>query len=130
MKKPVWIEIAEVLVVHDESLAEHGGREGVRDRALLESALARPKSLLAYSDKTVPLTRLAAAYAAGIARNHPFIDGNKRTALLVSFAFLELNGMQIEAPAEAIYLNFMRLAEGSLSEKVLAEWLEQNAVAI
>lgn len=130
MKQPVWIEFAESLVIHDESLAEHGGRAGIRDRPLLESALARPKNLLAYSEKPVSLTRFAAAYAVGIARNHPFIDGNKRTALLVSFAFLELNGIQIEAPAEAIYLNFIGLADGTITEKGLADWLEENALAI
>lgn len=129
-KKLFWIEVAEALVIHDESLAEHGGREGIRDPALLESALARPKNLLAYSKKPASLTQLADAYAVGVIRNHPFVDGNKRTALLVSFAFLELNGLQIEALPEDIYLTFIGLAEGSVSEKAFAEWLERNAVRI
>lgn len=128
MKQPTWVELPEVLAIHDETLAEHGGLEGVRDRALLESALSRPKNLLAYSGERISLAQLAAAYAFGIARNHPFIDGNKRTALIVSFAFMELNGFEIQAPPENTYLTFMRLADGELSEKKLTEWLQEHAV--
>src|SRR3954447_2101174 len=89
---PRWLSLELVLVVHNRQLAEHGGPEGVRDMNALESALARPRNLLAYGDKP-SLFRLAAAYAAGIAKNHPFLDGNKRTALVVCMTFLELNGV-------------------------------------
>ena len=129
MPAPIWIELAGTLVIHDQSLAEHGGLEGVRDQTVLESALARPKNLLAYSKMPVSLPRLAAAYAFGIVRNHLFVDGNKRTALIVAFTFLELNGIEINAPAESTYLAFFNLAAGKLSEDGLTQWLEQNAVA-
>ena len=94
---------------------------------MLESALARPKNLLAYSKTSVSLAQLAAAYAFGIVRNHPFVDGNKRTGLIVAFTFLELNGTEISAPAESTYLAFFHLGAGKLSEDDLARWLEQNA---
>jgi death-on-curing protein len=124
---PIWIEKDETLIIHDLQLAEHGGREGIRDLRLLESALARPKNLFAYSAKTPSLPRLAAAYASGIAANHPFVDGNKRTALVVALTFLELNGLEIDASQEEIYLAFLHLAAGRISEEGLAEWLREHA---
>ena len=104
----------------------HGGPEGVRDQGLLESALARPKNLFAYSDQTPSLSRLAAAYAKGIVANHPFVDGNKRTALTISFTFLKLNGLQLTATKEDRVLTFWSLADGTLSEEELAQWFERN----
>ena len=130
MKQPLWIEFPEALVMHDYALTEHGGGQGLRDRAMLESALARPKNLQAYSRKRVSLAQLAAAYAFGIARNHPFVDGNKRTALIVSFAFMELNGFEIQAAPEDTYLTFLELADGKVNERNMADWLQLHAVPI
>src|ERR687888_342866 len=93
----VWLEKALVLAVHDRQVAEHGGSPGVRDEGLLESALARPQQLHAYGDLAPDLAELAAALAYGLARNHPFVDGNKRTAAVCCETFVELNGAAIEA---------------------------------
>jgi death-on-curing protein len=122
------MEKEEVLVIHDLQLAEHGGPEGIRDEGWLESALARPKNLLASGRRQVSLAKLAAAYAFGVAANHPFVDGNKRTALVVSFTLLELNGIEIAAPQEDVYLTFWNLAQGRLSERAFTEWLEAHSV--
>ncbi|MHB1936307.1 MAG: type II toxin-antitoxin system death-on-curing family toxin [Acidobacteriaceae bacterium] len=127
MAPPIWMEKEEVLVVHDLQLAEHGGAEGIRDEGLLESALARPKNLLAYAYDGATLTQMAAAYAFGIATSHPFIDGNKRTALVVSLTFLELNGIEISAPQEDVYLTFWLLAQAKVSEQELAAWLDRQS---
>jgi death on curing protein len=123
MSEPVWIRKEVVLAIHRRQLTEHGGSEGLRDPGLLDSALARPKNVLAYSEGEINLSRLAAAYAAGIARNHPFVDGNKRTAFVVCRIFLELNGAHLDASPEEKYLTFLRLADGSLSEEELARWI-------
>lgn len=104
----------------------HGGPEGVRDMGLLESAVARPKNLFAYSEEPASLPRLAASYAKGIIANHPFVDGNKRTAFIVSLTFLRLNGLEVTATKEDRVLTFWNLAEGSLSEDQLAAWFEAN----
>jgi death-on-curing protein len=112
--------------MQEEALAAHGGLEGVRDLGLLESALARPKNLSHYSDQTPSLARLAAAYAKGIVANHPFVDGNKRTAFTVSVTFLKLNGLQLTAPKEDRVLTFWGLAAGEISEEQLARWFEAN----
>lgn len=125
MREPVWIEKREVLLAHSRQLAEHGGSDGIRDEGLLDSALAKPKNVFAYADD-VSLARLAASYAFGIARNHPFVDGNKRTALVASEGFLRFNGYRVEAAAEDKYLAFLSLADGSLSEAALAEWFEKH----
>ena len=90
--EPIWIQQQVVIAAHEESLAEHGGPPGIRDLGMLESALARPKNLYAYSETEPSLHRMAAAYAFGITANHPFVDGNKRTALIASITFLKLNG--------------------------------------
>ena len=126
MNEPVWIRQDVVLAMHEEALMLHGGPEGVRDLGLLESALARPKNLLAYSEETPSLARLAASYAKGIVANHPFVDGNKRTAFTVSVTFLRLNGLELTASKEDRVLTFWSLAEGSLSEDPLAAWFERN----
>ncbi|MFL6202438.1 MAG: type II toxin-antitoxin system death-on-curing family toxin [Thermoanaerobaculia bacterium] len=128
MKEPTWIRGDVVLAIHRRQLAEHGGGEGIRDRGLLESALARPQNLVAYADPRteLDLAMLAASYAWGLVRNHPFVDGNKRTAYVVCRTFLLLNGGDLEASAEEKYLTFLRLAEGRLSEQELAIWIRDH----
>lgn len=111
--------------VHFEQLNEHGGSHGVRDQGALKSALARPQHKHAH-EETADFADLAAAYAFGIARSHPFVDGNKRTAFLVAEIFLGLNGYEIEATDEDVEQMFMRLADGKLSEKKLAEWIREH----
>jgi death-on-curing protein len=129
MEEPIWVDKPEVLVAHSRQLAEHGGSDGIRDLTLLESALAKPRNVFAYQpDATLP--RLAASYAFGIARNHPFIDGNKRTALVVSEGFLRLNGLRMVAAPEDKYLTFLHLADGSLSEEELASWFMAHAIPV
>ena len=130
MNEPIRIRLDAVLRMHEESLALHGGPEGVRDLGLLESALARPKNLLAYSENTLSLAELAAAYAKGIVANHPFVDGNKRTSLIVSFTFLRLNGQQVTASKEARVMTFWRLASGEISEADLAVWFAEHTATI
>lgn len=125
MDEPVWVREDVVLAIHARQLAEHGGAEGVRDAGLLESALARPRNVLAYvAAADIPL--LAAAYAFGIARNHPFIDGNKRVAWVVCRTFLRLNGRDIDAPPGEKYSLMLSLAEGGLSEEALAAWIREH----
>ncbi|HEY0162170.1 MAG TPA: type II toxin-antitoxin system death-on-curing family toxin [Edaphobacter sp.] len=129
MTEPRWISRAAVLAMHREQLAEHGGSDGIRDEGLLDSALGKPRNVFAYRDDCT-LVRLAASYAFGIARNHAFIDGNKRTALVVSMTFLLLNGWEIEASREDTYFTFLHLGEGSLTEDELAAWFASHAVAL
>ncbi len=129
MNEPAWIRLDVVLRMHEEALMLHGGPEGVRDMGLLESALARPKNLFAYSQEPPSLPRMAAAYAKGIVANHPFVDGNKRTAFTVSLTFLRLNGLNVTAPKEDRVLTFWGLADGSFSEEQLALWFERNTVS-
>jgi death-on-curing protein len=126
MKEPVWIRLDVVLMMHEETLMLHGGPEGVRDLGLLESALARPKNLFAYSEQGVSVARFAAAYAKGIVANHPFVDGNKRTAFTASLTFLKLNGLEVTATKEDRVLTFWKLAAGEISEEKLALWFERN----
>jgi death-on-curing protein len=125
MDEPAWIDLEVVLAVHDEQLAEHGGQAGVRDRGLLESAMARPRNQYAYGEHS--LVRLAASYAFGISRNHPFLDGNKRTSLVVAELFLELNGSELTATDAECVTAFLRLAAGDLSEEQLADWIAAHA---
>jgi death on curing protein len=127
MKEPVWIGLTEALVLHDLQLVAFGGASGVRDLGQLESALARPRDLFVYEEKRPNLCRLAAAYAFGIVKNHPFVDGNKRTPLVVAFAFLDLNGKEVNASEEDVYNIFIDLAAGKLSERQLTKWIEQNS---
>lgn len=126
MGEPVWVRDDVVLAIHRRQLAEHGGGEGIRDPGLLDSALARPKNLLAYSAEVPDLALLAASYAWGLVRNHPFVDGNKRTAYVVCRTFLILNGWELEAAQEEKYLTFLRLAEGVLTEPDLARWIREH----
>lgn len=123
MDEPTWISDELVAAVHDRQIAEHGGTPGVRDEGLLESALARPKQKWAYGGEQVGIVVLAAAYAFGIARNHPFSDGNKRTAAVICELFLELNGYTLTASDGDLYPVFMALAAGEMSEEGLVEWL-------
>ncbi len=125
MTEPVWIRTDVVLKMHEEALMLTGGPEGVRDLGLLDSALARPKNLLAYSEEAPSLAQLAAAYAKGIVANHPFVDGNKRTAFTVSVTFLKLNGLQLTASKEDRVLTFWGLAAGEITEDQLAEWFQR-----
>ena len=122
----IWLEKALALAIHDRQLAEHGGTGGVRDEALLESALARPLQLHAYGDPAPDLCDLAAALAFGLARNHPFLDGNKRTAAVGCETFLELNGATLEADDLELYPVYLALAEGKLSERDFAAWLRER----
>ena len=126
MKEPVWIRQDVVLRMHEEVLMFHGGPEGVRDLGLLESALARPQNLCAYSEQDVSIAKLAAAYAKGIIANHPFVDGNKRTAFTVSLTFLKLNGLEVTATKEDRVLTFWSLAAGEISEDELVQWFQRN----
>ena len=119
-----WLRIDSVVAMHARQLAEHGGGTGVRDIGLLESALARPMNIAAY-EPDADIARLAAAYAYGIAKNHPFIDGNKRTSLVASRTFLILNGYNLNASPTEKYLTFISLAEGSISEDELVEWFRK-----
>lgn len=127
MDEPRWVSKRAVLALHSEQLAEHGGSDGIRDESLLDSALAKPKNVFAYGDAP-DLFRLAASYAYGIARNHALVDGNKRTALVVSVLFLNRNGWDVEASKEDEYFTFLHVADGSLSEEDLAAWFTTHAV--
>ncbi len=123
MAEIVWLLEETVRAVHSRQISEHGGKPGVRDEGLLLSALARPQNLAAYGDPPPDLAALAASYAFGIARNHPFIDGNKRVALVAARTFLRINGADLDATQEDKYITFLHLAEGRLSEEALAEWI-------
>lgn len=123
MSEIVWLLEETVRAIHSRQISEHGGSPGLRDEGLLLSALARPKNLAAYGDPLPDLAALAAGYAYGIARNHPFIDGNKRTALIAARTFLLINGANLEASQEEKYVTFLRLAEGGLSEDELVGWI-------
>lgn len=121
-----WLEKELVLAIHDRQLAEHGGSSGVRDVKLLESALAQPQQLHAYSSPPADLAALAASLAFGLARNHPFVDGNKRTAHVAYRTFLALNGVDLRAHDEDKFLNILALAEGKLTEDDFAAWLREH----
>jgi death on curing protein len=126
VKEPVWIRTIEALAFHSQQIALFGGSDGIRDAGLLDSALARPKNLFAYSETAVTMADMAAAYAFGISSNHPFIDGNKRTAMQVSFVFLEFNGYPVTASQEDACVTFLRLAAGEISEAELALWFAEH----
>lgn len=121
----VWIDPAVLLAVHDEQLAEHGGATGTRDIGLFESAVARPRQLAHYG--TPDLAELAAAYGFGIARNHPFVDGNKRTAYVAVELFLALNGVELLADDAECVTTILAVAAGQMDEAALALWLRQHS---
>lgn len=116
----IWVALEVAQAAHLEQLAEHGGGAGLRDAALLESAMSRPQNLAAYGEPDA--AALAASYAFGIARNHPFVDGNKRTAAVVSETFLALNGYTLLATDAELVVAFLALAAGDLSEEEVADW--------
>jgi death-on-curing protein len=124
---PIWIDSELVEAIHERQLAEHGGGAGVRDAGMLESALARPQQRLVYGGTDVDIPTLAAAYAFGLARNHPFVDGNKRTAAVVCELFMELNGYLLLPDDATLYPVFLGLAAGELEERELADWLRANS---
>ena len=123
------INRALAMAIHDRQLAEHGGGSGVRDEGLLESALARPQQLHHYGDPPPDLADLAASLAFGLARNHPFVDGNKRTAAVACEVFIMLNSAELNADDHELYPLYLGLAEGSLDEARFAEWLRSRIVA-
>ena len=125
MSKLIWIEAELVFAIHDRQLVEHGGAVGLRDEALLHSTLGRPMNQLAYESADV--IELAAKYPAGILRNHPFVDGNKRTAFVVGILFLELNGYRFTASEEAAAHAILELAAGTVDEKAFCEFLRTNS---
>ncbi|HEX8301596.1 type II toxin-antitoxin system death-on-curing family toxin [Sphingomonas sp.] len=120
----IWVDAAVAVAAHGEQLAEHGGAEGVRDYNMLESAMARPLNLVAYGDPDV--AELAASYAFGIARNHPFVDGNKRTSAVVSETFLLLNGYRLDCDDVELVTTFLALAAGELTVEALTDWFRQH----
>jgi death-on-curing protein len=125
MDEPEWVLKSVVLALHDEQLAEHGGRVGLRDEGLLDSALARPKNAFAFAAET-DLATLAAAYAIAIAKNHPFIDGNKRVSNVVTFMLLALNGRNLQADASEQVRVWLAIASGSMSEEQVADWIRNH----
>ena len=124
MSEPIWLDSSIVLDVHAEQLALFGGADGVRDLGLLESALGRPLNKFAYGETS--LAALAAAYAFGIARNHPFVDGNKRAAFASIIVFLGLNGIDFDVPPEAATAIILGMAAGEIDEDGLARWIGDN----
>ncbi len=121
----LWVTIDRAVAIHRRQIAEHGGSDGVRNMGLLESAFARPQNIEAY-EPDADIARFAAAYAFGIVKNHPFIDGNKRTGYVVMETFLVKNGFRLSATPADKYLTFISLADGSLSEDELAGWLRER----
>jgi death-on-curing protein len=120
----IWVALDVAIAAHAEQIAEHDGGEGIREAGLLDSAMARPQNLALYGDPDV--SELAASYAFGIARNHPFVDGNKRTAAVVSETFLVLNGHVLTATDAELVITFVALAAGELSEEELTDWFRDH----
>jgi death on curing protein len=125
-KNWVWIQTSVLYAVHGEQLAEHGGASGIRDESLFESALARPQNLAVYENPDI--AALAASYGYGIARNHPFVDGNKRTGFVAVELFLNLNGFELNATDEACVLTMLDVAAGQITEDAFADWIRKNMV--
>lgn len=121
-----WISKPLALAIHERQLAEHGGLDGIRDAGMLESALAKPQQLFAYGQPTPDLADLAASLAYGLARNHPFVDGNKRTAHVCYRVFIELNGGKLQATLEDKYAAMAALAAGDLDQPSFAQWLRER----
>ncbi len=125
MKEPAWGVREVVLTLHEQSLAQFGGSAGIRDEGLMDSALGKPHNLFAYGKPT--LFDLAASYAFGLVKNHPFIDGNKRTGFIVAVLFLELNGLRFCASEVDATVRTLALAAGDMTETAYAQWLEANS---
>jgi len=128
MPEPVWLREELILFIHRRQILQHGGSLGLRDRGLLEASLARPRQMYAYG-QNVDVARLAAAYAWAIVRNHPFVDGNKRVALVACRVFLRLNGYDLFASAKEKYGIFMDIASGKVSEEQLTDWIRRRLVS-
>jgi death-on-curing protein len=124
-KEPMWIEERDVLAIHDRVLAQHGGAVGVRDQRLLQSALARPRQHHAYV-RGASMVKMAALYTAGMVRNHPFLDGNKRTGFVIGVLFLELHGFEFNASEEDATQAVMAQAAGTMDEAGYEAWLGEN----
>lgn len=127
MSEPAWVNRHVLELLHSESIAEHGGAEGLRDEGLFESALARPQNLFAYEGVT-GMARLAASYIFGLAKNHAFVDGNKRVAFIAGGLFLRLNGWRLKAEQAEATLVILSVASGAMSEDELAEWIGRHIV--
>lgn len=127
MKEPKWLLLETVVAVHQVLIADHGGLPGIRDLALLESALSRPRQQVAYGDD-YGLPELAAAYCYGLARNHPFVDGNKRVALTIAGVFLAMNGFEFDASEAEAVVMIEQLASGKIEEADLAAWFADNVI--
>ena len=125
MKEPVWLLESAVLAVHNMTIARFGGTDGVRDRGLLESALARPSNIYQY-DQSAQIAQLAAAYAGGIIRNHPFVDGNKRTGFMAAYVFLDIDGSTLVADEVSATAMTMSLAASEIDENDYGIWLATN----
>ncbi len=130
MTTPSWVREDIVRAIHHRQLAEHGGEQGLRDEGLLQSALARPQNLYAYGAPPSSIAALAASYGYGIVQNHPFVDGNKRTAYVTAVLFLHMNGFCLTAPPEEKCRTFMALAEGALTEGGLISRFEKHLARI
>jgi death-on-curing protein len=128
VNEPVWVLDAAVLIAHEISLANFGGADGIRDAGLLESALAKPRNLFAYGKPS--LFEMAASYCYGIIKNHPFVDGNKRTGFLVGATFLEINGWRLSATEAEATEAIISVAAGIKSEAELATWFGQHCVSV
>jgi death-on-curing protein len=126
MKEPVWVRADMVAAVHERLLTDHGGPSGLRDGGLLDSALARPRQILAYGSVDPDLAALAAAYAVGIVRNHPFVDGNKRVAFMTAYVFLACNDVELTAAEADATAAILQLAARELSEAQFAQWLRDS----
>lgn len=124
-----WVSKSVVLSLHDGVLGEHGGLEGVRDEAMLESALARPRNLVAYAEDS-DLAKLPAAYAFGLTKNHPFVDGNKRIAFTAAVLFLRLNGHTLIAAFDDCVFTMLGVADGTVAEEELVEWFRANVAPL
>jgi death-on-curing protein len=127
MKEPSWLDRTLVEVIHIDQIGEHGGSPGIRDEGLLESALVRPRNRWAYNPDS-DLATLAAAYGFGLSRNHPFIDGNKRAALMAIYTFLAINGYELEATETEAVVIIMQTAEGASGEEELTDWIRDRLV--
>ena len=125
MKEPYWLTREECLALHEMMLSQHGGSEGLRDENMLESALAKPRQLFAYGEPT--MSDLAASYVFGVVKNHPFIDGNKRTGFMLGAGFLERNGYEFHASEAEAVVRTLALAAGELSEAEFTAWLKANS---
>jgi death-on-curing protein len=129
MSEPEWVRRDVLELLHSQTIAEHGGADGLRDEGLLESALARPQNLYHY-EQVREVARLAACYAFGLAKNHAFIDGNKRIAFIAAGVFLRLNGFRMTADQAQATLVMLSVASGSFTEDELADWLRKNIAAL